>query len=276
MTREEFRVSSEQVPEEARQYLAVIRAHQDHPFIKQYFHQVTWLNWVVPNHGQVSFFALEFRDGLFSALSWQDGEGNWGAGWWVRLAHPDADITCSPSPVSIQYFQGNKALPSFAAVLDQLAATRPVSDTSQPGTMGLRDAVNMAVAALQSHAQFDDNDIIRVVMQQGVDELQATRLVQFLPIAFCRFVFRGSAVRFAENYVILGPDGQPKAELPLRDDPVFQEAIAHCEAAAASGQSAPYFLPVAARSGGFKAVQDLLQKGARPEDILTGPPMIWG
>src|SRR5262245_62023541 len=106
--REEVPISPEQVPEEARQYLAVIQAHQDHPFVNSHFHQVTWLSWVVPGHGQVSFFALEFRDGCSAALSWQDGAGNWGAGRWVRLAHPDADITCPPSPVSIQYFQGNR------------------------------------------------------------------------------------------------------------------------------------------------------------------------
>jgi hypothetical protein len=83
------------------------------------------LSLIVPNHGQVDFFALEFRVGQQSALIWQDGQGNWGAGPWLRLAHPDADITCPPSPLSLQYFQGAKANPSLAAALDLLAATKP-------------------------------------------------------------------------------------------------------------------------------------------------------
>jgi hypothetical protein len=139
----------------------------------------------------------------------------------------------------------------------------------------LDGAVRLAVTTLLSQADLDDEEVMRFRVQQGIEESQARRLVQFIPIVFCRFVFRGSGVQFAENYVILGPDGQPKATLPIRDDPVFQQATAFCEGATAGGQGGAYFLPVAARSGGFKAVQELLQKGARPEDIRTGPPMIW-
>lgn len=274
MTREQFPISPESLPEEARQYLGVVQAHQDDPFVKGCFHQVTILNLIVPNHGPVTFFALEFRDGLSCVLAWQDGEGHWGAGRWVRIAHADDEITCPPSPVSIEYFQGNRALPSFRAVIDELAATRPASRTGPLGTMPLDDAVRTAVRILQSQVHLDDEEVVRAIVEQGVHASQATRLVQFIPIAFCRFVFRGSGVQFAENYVVLGPDGQPADELPLRDEPVFREAMAQCEAAAAAGQRAPYFLPVAARSAGFKAIQDLLQRGSRPENILTSPPLI--
>jgi hypothetical protein len=276
MARDEIPVSPEQVPEEARQYLAVIQAHQGHPFVRQHFHQVTWLGWDVPGHGPVAFFALEFRDGPHAALSWQDGQGNWGAGKWVRVAHPGADITCPPSAVALDYFQGCRALPSFPDALAQLAATRPPSAGPPAGAPELHEAVALAVAALQAPVQAEDEEIIRALTAQGVEERRAVRLVQFVPIAFCRFVFRGSGVQFADDYVVLGPDGQPAAQLPLAEDEVFREATAHCEAAAAAGQGAPYFLPVAARSGGFRAIQELMQKGARPEDIRTVPPVIRG
>jgi Transposase DDE domain len=67
MARNERPVSPEQVPEEARMYMAALQPHQDHPFVRQHFHQVTWLSFVVPGHGQADFFALEFRFGLKSA-----------------------------------------------------------------------------------------------------------------------------------------------------------------------------------------------------------------
>ena len=87
MTHDEILVSSDQMPEEARQYMAAIQAHQRHPFVQRHFFQVTWLSLLVPNHGPVEFFALEFHNGLNAALIWQDGQGNWGAGPWLRLAH---------------------------------------------------------------------------------------------------------------------------------------------------------------------------------------------
>src|SRR5579872_6854748 len=127
MARDEIPVSPDQMPEEARQYMAAIQAHQGHPFVQRHFFQVTWLSLLVPNHGPVQFFALEFRNGLSAALIWQDGQGNWGAGPWLRLAHADADITCPPSLLSLAYFQGAQAHSSLGGALDSLAANTPAS-----------------------------------------------------------------------------------------------------------------------------------------------------
>ena len=106
-------------------YLAALQPQQDHPFVRQRFHQVTWLSFIVPGHGQVDFFALEFRVGGEAAMIWADGHGNWGAGRWLPLSHPDADITCPPSPLSLQYFQGAQANSSLEAALEFLAASVP-------------------------------------------------------------------------------------------------------------------------------------------------------
>jgi hypothetical protein len=124
MAREDRPVSLEQVPEKARMYLVALQPHYDHPFVQRYFHQVTWLSFVVPGHGLVQFFALEFRAGQEAALAWADGQGNWGAGRWLPLSHPDADITCPPSPLSLQYFQGARANPSLGAAIELLAASK--------------------------------------------------------------------------------------------------------------------------------------------------------
>jgi hypothetical protein len=124
MARDEMPVSEEQVPEEARQYLAAIQQYRDHPFVQRHFFQVTWISLVVPGHGQVSFFALEFRAGRDAALVWQDEQGHWGVGDWLRLSHPDADITSPPSPLSLAYFQGAPAHPSLGGAMESLAASR--------------------------------------------------------------------------------------------------------------------------------------------------------
>lgn len=137
MAREERPVSSEQVPEEARMYMATLQPHHDHPFVRRHFHQVTWLSFVVPGHGQVDFFALEFRGGQEAALIWADGQGNWGAGRWLPLSHLDADITCPPSPLSLQYFQGAPVNPSLIAAIELLAASKQAEpDAAADGGRG--------------------------------------------------------------------------------------------------------------------------------------------
>jgi hypothetical protein len=105
-------------------YLAALQPHHDHPFVRRHFHQVTWLSFAAPGHGQVDFFALEFRVGQEAALIWADGQGNWGAGRWLPLSHPEADITCPPSSLSLQYFQGARANPSLGGAIELLAASK--------------------------------------------------------------------------------------------------------------------------------------------------------
>lgn len=138
-----------------------------------------------------------------------------------------------------------------------------------------REAVEIAVVLLGSNPTADDWDVLRDLVNCGVDEATAVRLVQFVPIAFTRFLYRNSGVRFAENYVVLGPDGQPRAERPLADEPVYREAWAYCEAHAVAG-AADDIHPVAARSGGYWAIEELRRQGLGLSGMMTSPPILRG
>jgi hypothetical protein len=100
--------------------------------------------------------------------------------------------------------------------------------------------------------------------------------VQFTPIAFTRFLFRSSGVKFAPNHVVLEQDGQPVAERPIAEEPSYREAWAHCENAAIRGVSDDYFVAIASRSGGYRPIQDLLARGLNLTGIITGPPILIG
>jgi hypothetical protein len=137
-----------------------------------------------------------------------------------------------------------------------------------------QEAVEIAIALLQAGPTADDAVILRDIVNCGVDEATAVRLVQFVPIAFTRFLYRDSGVRFAVNYVVLGPNGQPVAERPVGAEPAFREAWAYCERAA-GGVAEESFVPVAARSGGYRALQELLEKGLGLRGVITSPPILW-
>jgi hypothetical protein len=277
MAGEERPASPEQVPEEARMYLAALRPHHEHPFVRQHFHQVTWLSFTVPGHGQIDFFALEFHVGREAALIWADGRGNWGAGQWLPLSHADADVTCPPSPLSLQYFQGAPADPSLGAAVERLAASRgggPGGPLPPPAGSVLRGGVDAMVAFLRANPTAEDDAIVRHLTGNGLAEQQAAKLVQFVPIAFTRFLYRSKCVRFAPDYVVLGADGRPAAQRPVADEPAFREAWDHCEEAVAGGAGDDYLTPVAARSGGYRAIQDFVRKGLDLASVVTGPPVM--
>ena len=124
MGSEDFAVPPEQVPEEARVYVDAMRMNEDHPFVAAHFSQVTWFSWHAVGQGKVEFYALEFRAGLHAALIWNDGEGHWGAGAWLPLAHADDELSASPA-LSLKYFQGARAHRSLLGAIQELEATKP-------------------------------------------------------------------------------------------------------------------------------------------------------
>jgi hypothetical protein len=113
------------MPEEARGYMEVVRGHEAEPFVKQYFRQIAWLRVGASADSLNDLFLIEFRDRLNTAFVWQDEHGGWGAGPWIQVAHLDADVLCKPSQFSLNYFRGAEAHATFAAAMGNLAATRP-------------------------------------------------------------------------------------------------------------------------------------------------------
>jgi hypothetical protein len=108
------------LPEEAREYAQAIVAYQDHPVVRDHFHQITLFHLPLPDGGAVPFFVLEFRDQGYAVLVWNDGQGHWGVGDWQPLPGGDA-----PLHVSIEYFHSRPAAPSFVAALQQLVQSKP-------------------------------------------------------------------------------------------------------------------------------------------------------
>jgi hypothetical protein len=115
----------EQMPKAARQYVEIVRERQDNAFLRQRFHQVTWL--AVPNaeYGDAEFFVLEFRSDRNSALAWLTTQNKWATGGWLPLAHPGADVTCAPTPLKLGYLASAKTYATLDAALAHLAESMP-------------------------------------------------------------------------------------------------------------------------------------------------------
>jgi hypothetical protein len=140
--------------------------------------------------------------------------------------------------------------------------------------MNLQESIATVVSAFQTQPEAEDDTIYSFLRTQGIEEALATKLIQFVPIAFCRFIMRPSGIRFAPNYVMMDARGRQVGEFALAEEPVFQEALTYCQTALAEGQKPAFFLLVAARSAGYRVIQELLANGSRPENIITSPPIL--
>lgn len=140
--------------------------------------------------------------------------------------------------------------------------------------IGPSEAVARAVAAFQSQPGADDDQIARVLEGGGLSELLATRLIQFLPIAFARVLLMPQGVQFPDLYRVMGPKGVYLGDYPLSEEPIFTEALAAARREIEAGRGGAPYLAIAGRSGGYKAVMELVGKGSNIDGIVCSPPIL--
>lgn len=142
--------------------------------------------------------------------------------------------------------------------------------------MKTNDAIVRAVALLRSRPDLDDVGVYRVLAGQGVERPMAARLVQFLPMIYCRLIFLKSGLRFPETYRRVLADGTYSCSVSLSGDSLWNEASKFAEAEIESGANSQSLLAIASRSAEFDAANKLLNSGGKLEDIkFTEPLLLW-
>ena len=142
--------------------------------------------------------------------------------------------------------------------------------------MKTTDAIAQAVALLRSRTDLGDVAIYRELAGHGVGRPTAARLVEFLPMVYCRLIFLKSGPRFPETYRRALSDGTYSPSVSLSSDTLWNEAKKFAEAEIKSGVNGQRLLAIAGRSAEFDAANKLLNSGSKLEDIkLTEPVLLW-
>jgi hypothetical protein len=132
------------------------------------------------------------------------------------------------------------------------------------------------VQLLQMAPGADDADIEAYLQSRGLTEMQVRRLIQFVPIAFTRYLYRRSKIQFSTEFFVMGPQGSLVGGGRIVDEPAYQAAWDHCQQVLANNSGQHYVEIIAARSGGYKAIQNLLTQGAVLDELTMSPPILMG
>jgi len=137
------------------------------------------------------------------------------------------------------------------------------------------DAISKAVVLLRTSPDLDDEASYRVLVQQGISAQPAARLVEFLPMAYCRLLFAESGVRFTDTFLRKSPDGTLEEHV-LSSEPIWRAVLDFGGAEIQRGISAQDILSIAGRSAELRAADDLLGQGSKLENItFTAPILNW-
>jgi hypothetical protein len=124
-----------------------------------------------------------------------------------------------------------------------------------------RRAIYEAVDLLGARTESDDDAIVAELVRRDVDEALAIKLVGFVPLAFGRIVLAEMEIQAQETYRHLLANGKLSRPHKLRDEPVFEDALAVARWEQKTGLGTDVFRAVAGRSCEVSAVSEALAKG---------------
>jgi hypothetical protein len=142
--------------------------------------------------------------------------------------------------------------------------------------MRTTEAIAQAVALLRSRMDLGEVAIYRELAAHGVERPTAARLVEFLPMVYCRLIFAKYELRFPETYRRALSDGTYSPSVSLSSDALWNESKKFAEAEIKSGVLGQDLLAIAGRSAEFDAANKLLNSGRKLENIkFTEPVLLW-
>lgn len=135
----------------------------------------------------------------------------------------------------------------------------------------VNEVISKAVAVFRSSPNLGDDGIYKALVADGIEQQLAARIVEFLPMAYCRILLVNKGVKFPDTFRRLLRDGSTSADHLLSSEPLWKAAMAFAQSEGASRKD---ILAVAARSAEFHAANQLLNTGSKLEDLTFMPVIL--
>jgi hypothetical protein len=138
----------------------------------------------------------------------------------------------------------------------------------------MNEEIRRAVSILRSSPTLSDDELLRILVEDGIDRVSAACLIRFLPMAYCRLILGASGARFSDTLRRILPDGRISSERLLSSEPLWTAATAFASVELEQGVAAADLLVLAARSAEFDAANQLLNQGSLLKNLAFGPPLL--
>ena len=133
------------------------------------------------------------------------------------------------------------------------------------------EAVARLAEIVATRAEFTEQEIYAAMAAAGIPDPIADRAYKFTQIAWGRVLLDGLGVRFSPEYTCFNGAGEVIETGRLTDQPYFAAATS----AAARYAGTPGFRRLALMAAEVYVVNDLLNKGSQPENLVTTPPALF-
>lgn len=132
----------------------------------------------------------------------------------------------------------------------------------------MNEAIATALTIFRNSPDLDDESVFRALVHKGVERSLAARIVEFLPIAYCRVLLRKSGVQFSNSFIRVG---SPLETQSLSSIPLWSSLVAYAESEPGRGATSQQILMVAGRSAEFQAINEMLDTKAELKNLVLTP-----
>lgn len=134
----------------------------------------------------------------------------------------------------------------------------------------MEQQIREAIALFRRSDGLQDHELYETLVLGGTDKRMAARLVEFLPMVYCRIVFQGSA-QFADTYQRVLPTGDHTEMRELSSEPVWNAVMAYGRKEVESGITEQQILAVAEHGSEYQVATELIRNGSKLEEIRFTP-----
>jgi hypothetical protein len=128
-----------------------------------------------------------------------------------------------------------------------------------------------AVTIFREFPNASDVEILSRLVEMGCERVMVARLVEFIPMAYCRVLLADSGVRFSDSFRRKLSEGSLSANRLLEKEPLWAEVVSFAKAERRAGVTGKALLVVAAHSAEFNGVNQLANQGSKLEHIVLTP-----
>lgn len=153
--------------------------------------------------------------------------------------------------------------------ISQEVGGHSVRENMDPSTP--EGAISLLAFAVEARPNATDKELMQALRLGGVPEPLAARTMAFTPTAWGRLLLDGMGIAFSPEFVIFDSQGSVAESGLLAGQPDF----------AAATRLGPQYMGTAAferlalSSGEVDAINQLLHKGEKPEDVILAPAFVF-
>lgn len=164
----------------------------------------------------------------------------------------------------------------MAITLPRAIAKQDVPTGTEVWFDQMHSFISRTVDAFRQSPEASDDEIYQKMVAEGLESKLAARLVEFLPMAYCRLILADTGARCSEMFQRRRHSGGLSHEQALAAEPFWTEIMSFAKAEQGRGAPGKDLFAIGARSAEFDAVNRLLNRGVRPNDItLSATVLRW-